>query len=282
MRFDSGSTSHLGPLSLACVSLIACSPSTPGDLGHLARIRAAGKLAMLTMPHQESPFTQVNVTVGPMRQVGTTEHFKGVDVDLMALFAERLGVGLEIRPAVGTEGIPGLRELLPALVAGKGDVIASSFSITPERSRLVAFSQPYYSTWSAVVVRSDGPIRLRADLAGKRGAAISGSSQEQQQLRLGFRPEDLLQTAFPLENYTAVLEGQADFTVMDALSAQKKTADYPELRIAFPLTDDRDDYGFAVPQGSDLLPELDRFVAEIRASGELEQVLERWHANLAD
>lgn len=282
MRFDSGSTWHLGLLSLACAALIGSSPAAPGDLGHLGRIRAAGNLVMLTVPHQESVFARVELETGPMRAVGTVEHFKGVDVDLMAKFAHRLGVELEVRPATGADGIPIYRELIPALVAGKGDVIASSFSITPERSRLVAFSQPYYSTWAAVVVRSDGPIRLRADLAGKRGAVVAGSSQEQHLLRFGFRPEDLLRTDFQLENYTAVLEGQADFTVQDALSARQKTEDYPELRIAFPLTDDRDGYGFAVPQGSDLLPELDRFVAEIRASGELEQVLERWHANLAD
>ncbi|NJD35736.1 MAG: lytic transglycosylase F [Betaproteobacteria bacterium] len=60
-------------------------------------------------------------------------------------------------------------ELLPALVAGKGDIAMSNITVTDERRKLVDFSDPLYKNTSEVVVSGPASPALSAvdDLAGK-------------------------------------------------------------------------------------------------------------------
>ena len=63
----------------------------------------------------------------------------------------------------------GRDELLPALVAGKGDVAASNITITPERQKLVDFASPTYPNVSEVVLSGPASPDVSSidDLAGK-------------------------------------------------------------------------------------------------------------------
>jgi membrane-bound lytic murein transglycosylase MltF len=60
-------------------------------------------------------------------------------------------------------------QLLPALVAGKGDIAAANLTITPERQKLVDFSAPGYPNISEVVLSGPASPKLSSvdDLAGK-------------------------------------------------------------------------------------------------------------------
>jgi len=281
----------LATVSLISIALLAISlgvagcaseapePTTPK--GDLARIQEEGKLVALVVPHQESIWVKTNLEGGPMKRVGTTADFIGLDVDLMAAFADRLGVELEIRPAVGPEGLPGYGHLIPALLAEQGDVIASSFSITPERQQKIDYSEPYFSVFRAVVARIDSGIDASMNLEGKRPSVVAGSSQEAHLLAFGFDPQEIQHGDFQLENYAAVLDGEADFTLQDSASAEKLVSQYEELHIVGPLSDERDPYGFGVRKESDLKDELNRFITEIRANGELKRILAKSHLTLA-
>jgi membrane-bound lytic murein transglycosylase MltF len=61
-------------------------------------------------------------------------------------------------------------ELLPALIAGKGDIAMSSIGVTEERQKLVDFSSPLVSNINVVVVAGPGSPALSSaeDLAGKQ------------------------------------------------------------------------------------------------------------------
>ena len=60
-------------------------------------------------------------------------------------------------------------ELIPALLDGRGDIAAASLTITPERERLVDFSEPFVSNVSEIVVTGPSSPRITSvdDLAGK-------------------------------------------------------------------------------------------------------------------
>ncbi len=69
-------------------------------------------------------------------------------------------------------------ELLPALVAGRGDIAAAGLTITPGRQQIVAFSRPYISGIDEIVVISPNakdPVTVRG-LSGRRVRVVSGSS----------------------------------------------------------------------------------------------------------
>ena len=60
-------------------------------------------------------------------------------------------------------------QLLPALLEGRGDIIAASLSITPERQQLIDFSKPISRKVSEILVIGPAapPIESLDDLAGK-------------------------------------------------------------------------------------------------------------------
>ncbi len=66
---------------------------------------------------------------------------------------------------------PSREDLIPWLVEGKGDVIAASMTILPEReAQGVAFSRPYFKASEIVVTRADEPddqLQGPEDLAGR-------------------------------------------------------------------------------------------------------------------
>ena len=61
-------------------------------------------------------------------------------------------------------------DLLPALIEGRGDIAAAGLTITPEREKRVAFTNPYLSDVKEVVVtsRSVTGIKTLDDLSGRR------------------------------------------------------------------------------------------------------------------
>ena len=59
-------------------------------------------------------------------------------------------------------------ELIPALVAGKGDVIINNLTITEQRRRKISFSVPVSQVREQIVVRNDDDSITRVrDIAGK-------------------------------------------------------------------------------------------------------------------
>jgi polar amino acid transport system substrate-binding protein len=70
----------------------------------------------------------------------------GFDIELAKYVAQKLGKKLEIVNM-------NFGSLIPALIAGKVDMIAACITITEERAKSVLFSEPYYKGGIAVLVR---------------------------------------------------------------------------------------------------------------------------------
>jgi ABC-type amino acid transport substrate-binding protein len=263
---------RFAPLLLCAASLLF--PADTTLAGDLADVKARGTLVVVTFPLMEDSFMQVDVEA--MRRLGVglkdmrdPAHFTGIDLDLMKGFAESLGVKLEIRPELSGYG-----GLIPALDRREGDVAASSFAITPARQATADFSVPYILQWDVAAVRPDSKIRSFQDLRGKKVAVIEGSSHLERLKALDLNPQIQL-TKFVLEGYTAVTEGQADYTLMESRAAvgEPVSAVYKDLRVAARVNETG--YGIAMRKGSDLKAPLDAYIEGLRASGELEKILAR-------
>lgn len=242
--------------------------------GTVATVKARGKLVMITFPRQDSSFVAVNLETGPMKRIGTTLDFVGFDVDVMAGFAKWLHVPLEIR----TMAEPGYGQLIPSLLRGEGDVIACAFSPTPERRKIVDFSDPYLVSYSNVIVRKESTISSLADLAGKKAATMAGSSQEERLRNLGIENLQFVLSPFTRDLYEAVREGQADFFMAEIDEYNLNTRllrDYAKtLKVAFRLAGNQP-WAYAVAPGSDLRIQLNLYLESIRKSGEFKVLVER-------
>jgi ABC-type amino acid transport substrate-binding protein len=227
----------------------------------VADVKARGKLVMLAFPDMESAFIRVDVDRG-------LNHFTGIDYEILGGFARSLGVPVEVLPVK-----PGFADLVPTLLRGEGDVIGSSFSITPERRAKVEFTEPYFGVRMVVVVPKGSPIRSLADLAGKRGSAVRGSSLEDRIAKLG--DVKLHYVDFMRWNYDALMEKTADFTVLEEPFVWKLLGSYPDLKVAFALPG-KDAYGFAVAPQSDLHAALDAYLAKIKGNGKLDAIVRKY------
>lgn len=127
--------------------------------GDLSAIKERGVLRVLTRNNG------VNYFLHHGKQMG-------FEYELAEQLAKQLGVRLEMV-------VPNARDqLIPWLLAGRGDMIAASMTVTPERKRLIRFSQPYMYVHEVIVQRTQQPhpIDRLSDLKGKTIHATRSSS----------------------------------------------------------------------------------------------------------
>lgn len=95
---------------------------------------------------------------------------RGISYDLFKMFEEQINQDLERgHLKVHVAFLPIHRDqLIPALLAGKGDIIAANMTISPPRQELVSFSQPMLTkVRELIVTHSDHqPITRLSDLSG--------------------------------------------------------------------------------------------------------------------
>ncbi len=237
-------------------------------------IRQRGKLVMLCFPTLGGGVSP-NLEHGATRRSGTSEHFVGLEVTLMEKLAARLGVELEIR----TLEEPGYAPLLPALLEGRADLVASTLSITPERRKIVDFSIPYQVVYQVVLARQGSGIRSTDDLADKVAVAARGTSHHQHLKRMGISDQNLRLVEFVEEYFTELAEKRADFAIIDSLIPDEldefqnaQTENRLEVALTLPEVDS---IAIALPPGSDLKQPLDALIRELTESGELEVLLKK-------
>lgn len=159
------STTGLVVLLVVVVLLAACAapaapPPTPTqppptpvpevkDL--LATIRERGKMVMSTDPNY-----------APQSFLNDKGEMDGFDIDVAKEVAKRLGVGLEFVT-------PDWDLITSGNWGGRWDLSIGSMTITPERAKVLHFTQPYYYTPAQFVVHKDNTSFKRVeDLSGKR------------------------------------------------------------------------------------------------------------------
>jgi ABC-type amino acid transport substrate-binding protein len=188
----------------------------------------------------------------------------GRDVEMMRALAERAGL------ALAWQRLP-FEELLPAVEAGRVDVVCATLGVTPERAERVAFSRPYFRTRIVVVARRGAGQPTRLDeLSGRRVAAGRGTTSER-----------AVQSALPLASLASEAKsegtteqrlrtGLIDAAVMDEPAAAALVArSQGALVILEPALAD-ENYALALPRDRpDLLEALDRALAELEADGGL-------------
>lgn len=93
----------------------------------------------------------------------TPDGFSGESLDSAQLVLNEMGI-TKLEPVVMQFGA-----LIPALVAGRVDMIAQGLSITPKRCEQVLFSDPYYAKLTCILVKKGNPFGVTnyTDIAAK-------------------------------------------------------------------------------------------------------------------
>jgi polar amino acid transport system substrate-binding protein len=197
------------------------------------------------------------------------DRFRGFEHDMLQSIAKTMGRKLVVIQNEWDSLIPGLER-------GDYDVAANGIEITPERSSVVLFSDPYYATFEQLMVRSDDPSISGLDrLQGKRIGTLKSS--------LAHRILEK-KTAASIVFYEAESNGYQDVAAgrIDGFFADYPIALYyaypnPKLKVAGPPEGNMT-YGIAVSKKNPgLLRAINSALAAMRDNGELEAILSKWN-----
>jgi polar amino acid transport system substrate-binding protein len=194
----------------------------------------------------------------------------GRDVEMMEALAVRLGRPLE------WHRMP-FEELLPAVEAGRVDVVCATLGHTPERAARVEMTRPYYTTEIAVVVRTgEGEPASLAALAGRPVSAARGTTSERAVHRRLPDAVGVFENKTGLPTAERLLGGEVDAAVMDGPAADVlvATSEGRLTRLASPLDEER--YVLALQLGDATTRRaLDTALADMERAGELTRLDER-------
>jgi membrane-bound lytic murein transglycosylase MltF len=174
----------------------------------------------------------------------------GVEYEAFAAYEKFLNDFLGKRkPRVNITFIPvRFDDLIPSLLEGKGDIAAGFMTVTEERKKKVAFTEPYIGDVSEVLVAYAGaevPKNLE-DLSGKKVHVIRGGSFVQHLRDLnarlagqGLKPVEIVEMP-PSANDDDILEmvnaGILSFTFVDDFVADLWEHILPNIRVARQVT----------------------------------------------
>lgn len=242
-------------LGFASLAVFAAAPAAARSV---AEIKKSGELVMLSYLGANESF---------LRRV-PGGGYEGLDYELVAGFARTLGVRLRVAPK------PRFMDLIPALLAGEGDLIASTMSITPEREQQVDFTGPYFPVVVMVLARKGSGYSGLGALAGKRVGVPPGTTLEARAAKMGFA--SITPTARTAAEALRLLSSnEVDIVLMESSLALPVLAHEQGFEVIATLPE-VEQYGIAVPTGSDLRPALDTFLSSTRNGRSFYQLVLRY------
>ena len=197
----------------------------------------------------------------------------GFDIDLAEAVIE--SAGYEVGGWVDIE----FDSLIPSLTEGDIDLIAAAMTITDDRAQTIAFSDPYYESDQAVLVRSDGDFSPESvdDFEGRRIGAQSGTTGEGEVEALiddGTVDESDYRQ---YDNYTLAVQDleneNVDAIVID-IPVARNFADSRDVDIAF-IIETGEEFGFGMRQDDDRLNDINDGLASVEGD-DYDAIVERW------
>jgi ABC-type amino acid transport substrate-binding protein len=242
-------------LATALWALQGCGSQTESGMN---RMKRTGSLRIGT-----------DATYPPFETVDTeTSEIVGFDIDLVKEICREL----QCSPDFVVTPFDGI---VAGLNTCKYDLIASSFTITPERAEQVAFTNSYYDAGQALAVPTyDTTIRSVKDLMGKSVGVQLGTTGERRAHQIpGVRvvPFESISAAFiDMEN------GRLDAVVNDRPTTEILIRQRGSAKIVG-QTLTAEEYGFAVrSHDRELLEAVNAALTAIRADGRYQVIRDRW------
>ncbi len=186
----------------------------------------------------------------------------GFDVESVDWIANKMGFKVKHQP-MDWDGI------IPALNAGKIDLIASGMSATAERAKVVNFSDPYYEVTQVLVVGKDSPLTLDEALTsgkkiGVQRGTVTNKLLDDLAKKEGMKFEIVLYDSTDLSMEDLAI-GRIDGSGMDSSIAKELMKDKP-YKVAGTFDAPPEKYGYAVRKAdAELLETLNKGLALLMA-----------------
>lgn len=204
----------------------------------------------------------------PPFEQGKPGNYTGFDVDLMEAIGEKIGRTPEFQDT-------SFETIFRDVQQGKFEAVISAATITEEREKAVDFSNPYYLSEQAVLVKEGSDIKSLEEADGKTVGVQQGTTgQELAEEELGgseVRP-------FPEgpDAVNALKSGVVEAVIIDAPVAANAVEKSGGVEIAEKVPTE-EEYGIAVGQGeTELLEEINQGLKEVEEDGTYKTIYEKW------
>lgn len=237
--------------SIACLTL-----SATFSLGGVAHAQGSDVLRVAT-----------DATFPPMEFVENGQR-TGFDVELMNALARAMGRRVEWTDI-------DFKGLVPGLVARRFDAAISGIYITPERAKVVNFTDTYFAGGLVALVKSDSPIKKISDLDGKR-VSVQVGTKSVAFLHDNHPKVTTVEVEKNQEMFDLVGIGRVDAAVTGKPAAYQLARTRPGFRVLDQqLTTEA--YGIAVRKDEPALQAaLNTALAKLKADGTYAALVKKW------
>ena len=204
----------------------------------------------------------------PPFEQGKAGEYTGFDIELMEAIGEKIGRTPEFTDT-------SFETIFRDVAQGKFEAVISAATITEEREESVAFSDPYYLSEQAILVKEGSDITGLDDLSGKTVGAQQGTTG----LSLGKEKAN----ASELRPYpegpdavNALKSGTVEAVIIDAPVAQNAVEESGGVEIAEKVPTE-EEYGIALAKdNTELLEEINQGLKEVIDDGTYTTIYEKW------
>lgn len=253
-----GINQHL-VMGLAALAAAVALTAPVAKAGTIEDIKAKGKI-VIGIQAANPPWGYVDATTGKA---------DGVDADMGNAFARELGVKAEF---VGLE----VSNRIPALTAGRVDVLFATMAMLPDRAKAVQYSKPYVANTIYLVAAKSTPVTTNADMGKLTIGVPRSSTQDTDITKNAPQGTNILRFDNDAATIQALLSGQVQAVGANAFYVKRLDEQKPgvyENKLQFTQL-----YNGACARLNDkeMNAALNIFIDKMKASGELAKIQQKW------
>lgn len=209
-----------------------------------------------------------NAAFPPYEFVDENGNVAGIDAEIAAAVAEKLGMNLEIKDMA-------FDSLITAVSTGNIDIVLAGMTVTPERMEAVNFTDSYATGIQVVIVKDGSEIASIDDLAGKKIGVQTGTTGDI--YCAGDYGEDAVMR---FDNgalaITALFNDQVDCVVIDNEPAKAFVEANEGLKI-LETEYITENYAAAIAkENTELLDNVNAALAELKEEGKLDEIIGKY------
>ncbi len=209
-----------------------------------------------------------NAAFPPYEYVDDDGNIVGIDAEIAAAIAEKLGMELEIKDME-------FDSLITACAGGSVDVVLAGMTVTDERKESVNFSDTYATGIQVIIVKEGSEIATVDDLEGKTIGVQAGTTGDI------YCTDDYGQDNVKQYNngalaVAALQNDQVDCVIIDNEPAKSFVAANEGLKI-LDTEYVTEDYAIAVAkENTELLEKINTAMAELKADGTIDDIINKY------
>lgn len=261
-------------LTMCLAALTACGSSNGAASSAKAGTSAAGSTAATTEGSKaytlakDGVLTMATNAAFPPYEYYEGDKIVGIDADIAAAIAQKLGLKLEIQDME-------FGSIITAVQTGKADMGLAGMTVTKDRLKNVDFSDSYAKGIQVVIVKQGSSIKTLNDLKNKK-IGVQLSTTGDQYATKDYGKNNVVEFNKGNDAVMALVQGKVDAVIIDNEPAKS----YVKANKGLTILDTKyvtEDYAACISKkNSGLTKAVNQALAELKKDGTLQKIVDKY------